>query len=120
MFELVVLVICILSLGVNLLGSKKRISQSKNYDLKIEIMEKVNETLVKNYDSISSDFSKLYNYNQELISKNENLNIRINKLEMRVETLEDENKKIIKTLEHYNMMAPHFKLDKPFLIKAIK
>lgn len=140
--EILILGVCILSFIISLSGVKKnKKSTEYNYDLKMEIMEKTNQTLIKNYNSISDkydnlsiDFNKLMDTNNRLIKRcdiltdkveyladrSEYLEKRNIKLEQDIEVLKDENKKIIKTLEHYNMMAPHFKLEKPFTMKIVK
>lgn len=142
MLETIILGVCVISCIITLLSAnKKKEVSNQNYDLKMEIMEKTNQTLIKNYNSISDkydnlsiDFNKLMDTNNRLIKRcdiltdkveyladrSEYLEKRNIKLEQDIEVLKDENKKIIKTLEHYNMMAPHFKLEKPFTMKIVK
>lgn len=115
--------------------------KTKKNDIRIDLIEKTNLVLAENYDSISDKYETLnrkfettISKNEDLIKSNTELQDRCNKLitlnetliknnndlESRVTKLEDENKKIISTLQQYNMMAPNFELKQPFVMKIVK
>ena len=69
-------VICLASLVLSQLNNKKEKSQKNNigvrteyYDLKIDILEKTSQTLLKNYESVSSKNEKVIKENQNLINR---------------------------------------------------
>ena len=69
-------VICLASLVLSQLNNKKEKSQKNNigvrteyYDLKIDILEKTSQTLVKNYESVSDKYEKVIKENRNLINR---------------------------------------------------
>lgn len=76
MITMICTVICLASLVLSQLNNKKEKSQKNNigvrteyYDLKIDILEKTSQTLLKNYESVSSKNEKVIKENQNLINR---------------------------------------------------
>ena len=76
MITMVCTVICLASLVLSQLNNKKEKSKKNNigvrteyYDLKIDILEKTSQTLLKNYESVSSKNEKVIKENQNLINR---------------------------------------------------
>lgn len=110
----VLCVVCVVSMSVitmvNVSTSKKQnislIRQSIEIEEKYVSTLKENSKNIKRIDRLEDECKKLYDTCIELKSE--------------VEYLKEENRKINKTLEFYNMVAPNFKLDKSFTMKIVK
>ena len=110
MLEMLI-ILCMVFSGVSLVVAVK----TKNSALvkqNISIEEKYCEVLKENGNNIKR-IKKLEDTCESLFKTCEDL-------QGRVKYLEDENRKITKTLEFYDMIAPNFKLDKPFAMKIVK
>lgn len=107
---------------INSLKAKKDSVAIENNSLNI----KNNELAKKNIEIEEKYYTVLQNNisNHGRIEKLEKacseLSDRCLALSKRVNTLEEENKKIKRTLEFYNMVSPNFELKKPFSMKVVK
>ena len=76
MITMICAVICLASLVLSQLNNKKEKNQKNKigvateyYDLKIDILEKTSQTLVKNYESVSDKYEKVIKENRNLINR---------------------------------------------------
>ena len=72
MITMICSIVCLASLVLSQLNNKKGKTQrlsTEYYDLKIDILEKTSQTLVKNYENVSDKYEKVIKENRNLIDK---------------------------------------------------
>lgn len=99
MITMVCTVICLASLVLSQLNNKKEKFQKNNigvrteyYDLKIDILEKTSQTLLKNYESVS-------NKNEKVIKENQNLINRCSEVLQETKILNGNNNKLLEKVK---------------------
>ena len=127
MLELVVLILCGVSVSISLVS----LMDGKNSKIKNSLED---SNFKNELNDLSTSVNKLLNKNEILIANNKkleiendkfkkeikSLNIKVSNLEMEVGYLKKDNERINNILNRYETMAPNFKLDKPFTMKIVK
>lgn len=107
---------------VNKLVNENIKVNKSNLSFRVEFIEMGKK--VENLTNVSMELNQTNNLlmktNKKIMAKYEEILLTNTDLISRVEHLEDENKKITRVLENYNMMAPAFKISQPFSMKMVK
>ena len=103
MITMICAVICLASLVLSQLNNKKEKNQKNKigvateyYDLKIDILEKTSQTLLKNYESVSSK-------NEKVIKENRNLINRCSEVLQETKVLNGNNNKLLERIKEQDI-----------------